>query len=389
MRVLVAPDRFGDLLTAGQAAEAIALGWRATAPHDELRMLALGDGGPGWLGALEAAFGPRAATHVLTVPDPWGRPVPAEMVLAQAPARQPGPTAYLEAAQILGGHTRRDGDDPAAASSRGLGLAITAAVTAGARRIVVGLSGSLVLDAGFGVLGALGAEPGGLLRGGALALARLAPGELRWPERTLSGVRLVGAGELDQPLLGLRGVAATWGRSAGADPELAQRIEGWLGHAVELARRARPEPTDLLTGAVLRADRVPGAGAGAGLGFAFALLGAQLQDGPDCAARELGLEAALDGVDLLVTGTEILGWESLRGSAVTTAAAAAQRRGIPVLVVSGRIAAGRRESMAAGIDGAYAVCASLAQWPSFAARPAQRLADRVAALARTWSPRNN
>jgi hypothetical protein len=42
--------------------------------------------------------------------------------------------------------------------------------------------------------------------------------------------------------------------------------------------------------------------------------------------------------------------------------------------------------MAAGINGAYAVCASLAQWPDFAARPAAALAERVAAVARTWSP---
>ena len=298
-------------------------------------------------------------------------------------------TAYLEASQILGGHTRRPTDDPGEATSRGLGSAILEAVAARAQRIVVGLTGALVLDAGFGLLAEIAGRPRPEMVGGALALSALTPDDdltLTTARAHLGGARLVALGDLSQPLLGLQGVAATFGTAAGADPVQAQRIEAALGCAVDLARRARPEPADLISGAAVRVDRAPGAGAGAGIGFAFALLGAELLDGAAGTALELGLDDALDGVDLLVTGEAELGWESLRGGPVTTAAAAAARRGIPTVVVAGRVAAGRRETMAAGINGAYAVCASLAQWPGFAARPADALAERVAAVARTWSP---
>jgi len=59
MRVLIAPDCFTGTLTAGQAAEAIANGWRQSAPHDELTLLPLSDGGPGFLDVLSEVLSLR------------------------------------------------------------------------------------------------------------------------------------------------------------------------------------------------------------------------------------------------------------------------------------------------------------------------------------------
>ena len=49
MRVLIAPDSFGSTLGPVQAAAAMAQGWATGAPHDDLRLLPLSDGGPGFL----------------------------------------------------------------------------------------------------------------------------------------------------------------------------------------------------------------------------------------------------------------------------------------------------------------------------------------------------
>src|SRR5690606_2492202 len=57
MRVLVAPDSFAGTLTAPQAAEAIARGWRRAAPDDEVITCPLADGGPGLVAALHATLG--------------------------------------------------------------------------------------------------------------------------------------------------------------------------------------------------------------------------------------------------------------------------------------------------------------------------------------------
>ena len=55
VRVLIAPDSFTGTLSAAQAAEAIAEGWRRAAPHDRLTLLPLSDGGPGFLDVLARA----------------------------------------------------------------------------------------------------------------------------------------------------------------------------------------------------------------------------------------------------------------------------------------------------------------------------------------------
>ena len=56
MRVLVAPDKFRGTLTARQAAEAVATGWRRTRPDDRLDLAPMADGGEGTMAALVDAL---------------------------------------------------------------------------------------------------------------------------------------------------------------------------------------------------------------------------------------------------------------------------------------------------------------------------------------------
>ena len=52
MRVLIAPDCYGDSLTAVEAAGAIARGWHRGRPDDELTLAPQSDGGPGFVGVI-------------------------------------------------------------------------------------------------------------------------------------------------------------------------------------------------------------------------------------------------------------------------------------------------------------------------------------------------
>ena len=386
VRVLIAPDRYAGLLDAAQAAEAMAGGWTEGAPHDDVPRLGLTDGGPGFVDALAAVVG--GELHMVTVSDPWGRPTPATLLVSPE-----GSTVHLEAAQVCGAQLQQRGDDPLAASSAGLGQLLEVALGLHPARIIVGLTGALALDLGLGMVSALAprTDPGAdaILHGGARGLGGLAPDDLACltsAAARFAGVALVGLGDLKQPLLGLAGVAATHASTLGADASAAQRIESNLSHAVAVIRRFRPEPKDLLSGAVLRVDREPGVGAGAGVGFGLTLLGAAVRDGVSEGLVLVGAADSFRGVDLVVTGTAVLGWESLRSSPSAAIAQLAQAHGIPAIAVCGRVEAGRRETMAAGFSGTYAVASSLAGWSTFAAHPARGLATRAAAVARTWSP---
>ena len=86
MRVLIAPDKFAGTLTAVQAAEAIAAGWRRHAPDDELDLAPMADGGPGFVDVLHAALGGELLA--VTVRGPHGAPTPATFILD-------GATAYV------------------------------------------------------------------------------------------------------------------------------------------------------------------------------------------------------------------------------------------------------------------------------------------------------
>ncbi|KGM10938.1 hypothetical protein N869_03790, partial [Cellulomonas bogoriensis 69B4 = DSM 16987] len=163
MRVLIAPDCFTGTLTAPQAAAAIADGWAQGAPHDEVTTRPLSDGGPGFLEVVRSGIAGTVPTVLaVTVPGPWGDPVPAAVLLDEA-----GGTAYVEAAQAIGLHLiPEDRRDPARTSSDGLGHLLRAAISTGARRIVVGVGGTGTNDAGAGVLAGLGMQAEVLVRGG-------------------------------------------------------------------------------------------------------------------------------------------------------------------------------------------------------------------------------
>lgn len=389
VRVLVAPGRYAGLLSSPQAAAALATGWAEGAGHDEPVTVALADG-TGLSDAVAAAHGGQE--HVVTVPDPWGRPTPATLLLDDS-----GSTVYTEAVQVCGPHLRRPGDDPLVATSAGLGhlLRAAAGMTNRVRTLVVGLTGARVLDAGLGLLGELLPDEAAYhparvaLRGGAARLGALRPEDLpdldavRWH---LRGMGLVALGDLGQPLLGLAGVAATLGAEAGADLAQAHDLERAVGHAVDLVRRAESPRHDLLTGVERRTERQPGAGAGAGLGYGWILIGGVVRDEAVAGLDLVGVLAALDRADLVVTGAAVLGASTIRSSPAAAIAQAAQVRGIPAVALCGRVEAGRRETMAAGFSGTYAVANSLRDWPAFAADPAAALRRRAASVARTWSP---
>ena len=386
MHVVIAPDCFTGTLTAQQAAQAIAQGWAASAPHDLLTLRPLSDGGPGFLDVLASAL-PEAQTLAVTVADPLGRDVPAAVLVVGAAGAR---TAYLESAQAAGLHLlAADERNPAVTSTWGVGQLLEAALAAGATRIVVGLGGSATNDAGAGMLAALGAgAPQDLARGG-LALADLSDAALSGlasAREWFHGVDLVLATDVQSPLLGLQGASAVFSPQKGASPEIAQALEGALGRFVEVVRRTVPEPTDLLTGTARRLDKTPGAGAAGGLGYGLSLLGGTRVSGVAEVLEAVGFRELLRAADLVVTGEGCFDWQSLQGKVVAGVAEAALEAATPSVVIAGQALVGRREAMTLGLSGSYAVAETPDQVEAAMTDPVGTLVARAARVAATWSP---
>ena len=337
----MAPDRFAGSLSASEAAAAMAAGWARSAPYDETTLLPLSDGGPGFLDVLHEHLGGEVA--VVTVHGPLGEPVPARVLVE-------GTTAYVEAAEAVGLHLLRpDQRDPAASSSEGVGELVAAAVETGARRVVVGVGGTVTTDGGQGLVAALDG---------------LAAGRER-----VAAVELVLASATDAPLMGHSGAAHGFAAAKGADRATREAMETDLR---EWATR-----TD--GGLAVR----PGAGAGGGIGFGLMLLGAERVNGTELVAAAAGLEVKVREVDVALTGLAVFDWEALRGRVVVAVARAAAQCGRPTVVLADRVDVGRRELSSTGVDAAYAV--EDAPVGDDAHTAEDRLTALAARVARTWS----
>ena len=388
MHVLIAPDCFTGTLTATQAAEAIAAGWRRKAPGDLLTLVPLSDGGPGFIDVLTAS---RAGdSSIVTVSGPRGGSVPAALhITTDEGGRR---TAWVESAQAAGLHlldaTERD---PGVTTTWGLGELLAAALDHDVQRIVVGLGGSGTNDAGAGMLAALGAGPRDVLGGGGAGLIATREGDLAGlagARERFAGVELVAATDVASPLLGLQGASAVFSEQKGATPEQSQLLEAALGHFAEQVRRVLPAGNDLLTGRERRLDREPGAGAAGGLGYALMLLGGHRTSGVDTVLDAVGLDALVAAADVVITGEGSLDHQSLQGKVIAGVAELAGVHATPAVAIAGQVLIGRREVMALGLSGSYAVAEKHEGVERAMADPVGTLADRAARVATTWSPRH-
>lgn len=381
--MVIAPDSFGGTLSATAAAEAVAAGWRVTAAADTLTLLPLADGGTGFVDVLHAALG--GERRQLQVSGPLDEPVTAGWLRV-------GATAYVESAAACGLHLlpRRDPDVARRATTRGVGELVAAALgDPRVSEIVIGLGGSATTDGGAGLLAALGVvvvdAAGRPLPDGGAALVRadrFAPavpgdgpqGDARGPAPLRPGVRLVAAVDVDNPLLGRHGAATVFGPQKGADAAAVAELDAALTTFADVlaawSRDVRDEP---------------GAGAGGGLGAALLAVGAQRVSGAGLVRELVGLDAAIDEADLVITGEGSFDWQSLRGKLVTAVARGAADRGVPCLVLAGQVGVGRREAASVGVDAAYSVADDAGGVEASLADPAATLARLAARVATRWS----
>ena len=287
VRALACPASLKGVLSAREAAAALADGLRSWAEVDELPVA---DGGEGTLDAIHAALG--GEWHEVEVPDAFGRPRVARWL------ELPTGVAAVEAAEVIPLDPKRL--DPFAASSRGLGERIRAV---GPRReLLVCLGGTANVDGGTGLLEVLD--------------------ELPAPTRV--------ACDVDVPLVD---AARLFARQKGASSD----------EVVELERRLLALPR-----LAPYAD-LPGAGSAGGLGAALASLGAELIPGAPLVLDLVGFDAS--GYDLVVTGEGTVDLTTTHGKAPGEVARRCAVAGVRCVVFGGRIADAPPELEVTGLSG--------------------------------------
>lgn len=326
-RVLIAPDKFKGTLSAAEAAEAIARGWKAVRPQDKLTLLPISDGGDGFGEVMGRAIG--AEKKVVETVDSADRPV--EAAWWWEPKTR---TAIVEAAQVNGlAMLPYWKFHPFQLNTFGLGRVLQTVARASAKECIVGIGGSATNDAGFGVARALGwkffpaadcptcAPSAQLDEWWQLGmLARIERPKFALP------LKITVAVDVKNPLLGPNGCTRTYGPQKGLEPDDFPLAETALEQLAKVYKKQ------------FRRDfsKLPGAGAAGGLGFGLmAFAGAKLVNGFELFAKHADLMKQVRDADLVISGEGAIDRQTFMGKGVGQLAAMCKKNGVKCIAFSG------------------------------------------------------
>lgn len=343
MKIVVAPQAFKGTATAVNSAEAMRRGVRRVLPDAEIMVAPIADGGGGTVEALVTATNGKFVTSPAR--DPLGRRIQATWgVLGD------GETAVIETAAASGlSLLSKEERDPTVTTSAGTGDLIRAVLDAGYRQIMIGLGDSATNDAGVGLASALGVRAlnanGGNLPPGGAALHGLARFDFEGVHTALSQAAIIALCDVTNPLCGTNGASSVYGPQKGATKGQVQVLDAALSRFADVVEMQRGRAI----------HDFPGAGAAGGLGAGLvALCGAELRPGFETVSAAIGLDAALDGAVLVLTGEGRLDAQTSTGKGVAGVAALVREHGVgKVIAIVGEKDLEQNQVAALGLDEVY------------------------------------
>ncbi len=388
MNVLIIPDKFKGTLTARQAGDAIAQGWRSVRPDDRLEILPMSDGGDGFGEIIGGMMG-GAEVKVETV-DAAHRPH-----LASFWWQAETQTAVLEAAQVNGLALLPPGRfHPFDLDTFGLGHVYRTAAALGAQKIMVGIGGSATNDAGFGFARSLGwnfRDSSGAEISRWTDLELLSAVE---PPKNATIIPTTVAVDVQNPLLGPQGCSRIYGPQKGLREEDMVKSEACLGRLAEVIHllnenalpglRSTPpthRPPDLA--------ELPGAGAAGGLGYGLAaFLGARFISGADLFAEAANLDRRLESAHCVISGEGSIDSQSLMGKGVGSLFERCRAAGVHRIGLAGSLGPGVQEAFAHDRHlQLLAIVPTLATVEDALAQPTHWLTQLAASAAKSAVPR--
>lgn len=324
MRILIAPNAFKGSLDSQEVAEAIAHGVMESRLSCICECFPIGDGGDGTANLLiKAAKGQWVETPVR---DALGRKILTHFGLIDS-----GKTAVIEMANASGiRHLAREDLKPLSATSFGTGEQIKVALDKGVQKIILGMGGSATVDAGVGILKALGARFLDTEGDDLLILPEdlhdLASIDLSGLDPRIHTCEIIILCDVDNPLLGDEGAAKVFGPQKEASEDDIEKLnKALLQFNKVIAEKTRTDLSELKYGGTA-------GGAAAGL---HALLNANLIDGIDFFLNFCNFNTALEQADLLITGEGQIDEQSLKGKGPIGVARRAKERRLPVIALTG------------------------------------------------------
>lgn len=322
MRVVLAFDKFKGSATAQQLNDAARQALDDCEGVDAV-CVPVADGGDGTTAVLAATRQGQWVSVPTVGPLLQQAPVNARYFLCD------DGTALIEVAAASGLALLAPSErDVMHATTLGTGLLMRDAMERGARHIILGLGGSATCDAAMGIMSALGAEfldeSGHHLFPCGESLEKIAHIETRGIPREVGDCHFTILIDVDTFLCGERGTARLFAPQKGASPVQVERLERGLSHVAAIVG------DDIA--------HVAGCGAAGGIpALMMHLLDCELLPGGPYVLAHNGMEQALDGADLVITGEGRLDLQTFMGKGPGCVIDMARAQGIPVVAVCGAV----------------------------------------------------
>ncbi len=321
MKIVICPDSYKGSIEAQDAAQALRAGITSVLPDAEVSCLPVADGGEGSVSVIRKALG--AEWTYADVTGPYGDMVHAKYVLC-------GTDAYIEMAEASGLclSGRRE---PLLATTKGTGELMLDAVKRGARRIIIFIGGSATCDGGIGMAEAIGYrffdEDGALLDCVGESMARIK--SITVPtDHPLSGVSVICASDVTNPMYGKDGAAYVFAPQKGAGEEEVAALDDGLRNLADMIGITLEKDVHALSGG--------GAAGGLGAGL-YAFADAEMKGGFDVIADILRLQEHILLSDVVITGEGCTDYQSMMGKVVGSIAEITKKHNKKCIVISGAV----------------------------------------------------
>ena len=323
-RILIAPNAFKHSLSAIEVATIIKQSIDALNLDCKCELAPIADGGDGTIDVLNFYFKKSKYIEVDSH-DPLMRSIRAKWLLLDKE------TAVVELAKASGLALLKETElNPMWANTFGTGELILSALDQGYRKIIITLGGSATVDAGLGILQALGMKAFDKekhkLKGGGGILNSIHTIDFKNLDKRIKNCKLHLLCDVNIPLCGESGTVHKFSTQKGAKEGEKVVLELGMKHLVKIAVDFIGEDYSSL----------PRVGVAGGVAFGLkSFLGAELFNGFNYLSKLISLEEKLKNTDLIITGEGSLDSQTLEGKGVHGLAQLARKYNKKVIVFCG------------------------------------------------------
>ncbi|MEM7162457.1 MAG: glycerate kinase [Bacteroidota bacterium] len=343
MKILIAPDKFKNSISATELARIIreTISKFDATIRTEVHVLA--DGGEGSLSVLKSSI-PLRKELVKTL-DPLGRPI--ESYYYTNPSNR---DAYIELAKASGLELLEPNEyNPMKTSTYGTGLLIRDAISQGVKRIFLFIGGSATNDGGMGIAHALGIdfldEKNNLLEPRGENLLKVKKVVKNAPLYA-PGINITLLCDVDNILIGSNGAAHIFAQQKGAKEYMVADLEKGM---INYCQRIRQKTN-------IDVRNIRGSGAAGGIAASLIpLFEADIKSGIETLMEISNFEVAVKNSDIIISGEGSLDSQSLAGKVISGVAQQCRKHKKKCILFTGKSELSSDEIQYMGVQKVYSV----------------------------------